>query len=130
MGATIDGRSDLYSAAIVLYEMLAGRPPFGGRGKSEVEARHDQLTARPPPVRSFFPHLPAALDAFFEQALQKDAGSRFSTAIAMGTAARAAFGLTDNEAWRAQSEMLATAPDTARMGTLREIIVERYRSEG
>ncbi len=133
LGETIDGRSDLYSAAIVLYEMLAARPPFSPIGKSEIEVRHAQLVATPPPVRSFFSQLPPAIDAFFERALAKDPNARFPDAIALGHAARAAFGLPDSDAWHALVEMVRHArepnePDTARMGTLREIIVARYNT--
>jgi serine/threonine protein kinase len=133
MGEHVDGRSDLYSAAIVLFEMLAGRPPFGGRGKSEIQVRHDQVMESPPSVRSFFTHLPPTLDAFFARALAKDPAVRYSDAIEMGTAARAVFGLADSEEWRALSEMVHHArinepPDTDRMSSLRDIVVDRYRT--
>ncbi len=133
IGSSLDGRSDLYSAAIVLYEMLAGRPPFSPVGKTEIAVRQEQLVATPPPVRSFFAQLPPALDAFFARALAKDPNARFPDAIAMGSAARAAFGLPDSDEWRALAEMVGhaareDAPDTARMGTLREIIVARYNT--
>ena len=135
VGETLDGRSDLYSAAIVLYEMLAARPPFSPIGKSEIEVRHEQLVATPPPVRSFFAQLPPAIDAFFARALAKDPNARFPDAAAMGDAVRAVFGLPASDAWRALVEMIhharapLDAPDTARMGTLREIIVRRYNTE-
>jgi serine/threonine-protein kinase len=137
MGAAVDGRSDLYSAAIVLFEMLAGRTPFSPIGKTEIAVRQEQLTSTPPPVRSFFVQLPAPVDAFFVRALAKDPNARFPDAIAMGTAARAAFGMPESAEWRALAEMVhhareptavVAAPDTDRMGTLRDIVVERYRT--
>jgi serine/threonine protein kinase len=135
MGAHVDGRSDLYSAAIVLYEMLAGRTPFSPIGKSEIAVRQEQLTERPPAVRSFFVQLPAPVDSFFARALAKDPNERFADAIAMGTAARAAFGMPESAEWRALAEMVhharepsSAAPDTDRMGSLRDIVVERYRT--
>ncbi len=132
-GGPLDGRSDLYSAAIVLYEMLAARPPFSPLGKTEIAVRQEQLTATPPPVRSFFAQLPPAIDAFFERALAKDPNARFADAIAMGTAARAVFGLAESDEWRALAEMVHHArepasPNTDRMGTLRDIVVARYRT--
>jgi serine/threonine-protein kinase len=134
VGEAIDGRSDLYSAAIVFFEMLAARPPFSPIGKSEIEVRHEQLVAMPPTVRSFFAQLPPALDAFFERALAKDPKARFPDAVAMGVAARSAFGLPESDAWRALVEMVKHAKepdinDTDRMGTLRDIIVTRYTTE-
>ncbi len=133
LGGPLDGRSDLYSAAIVLYEMLAARPPFSPVGKTEIAVRQEQLMETPPPVRSFFAQLPAAIDAFFTRALAKDPNARFPDAIAMGNAARAVFGLPESAEWRALSEMVDHAraprePDTDRMGTLRDIVVNRYRT--
>ena len=138
MGGAVDGRSDLYSAAIVLYEMLAGRTPFSAIGKTEIAVRQEQLTETPPPVRSFFVQLPTPVDPFFARALAKDPNARFPDAIAMGTAARAAFGLPESAEWHALAEMVhharetgamqAAAPDTDRMGTLRDLVVERYRT--
>ena len=80
--------------------------------------------------------LPAAVDPFFSRAFAKDPGARFPDAIAMGTAARAAFGLPESAEWHALAEMVSHAkessgarePDTDRMGTLRDIVVERYRT--
>lgn len=134
MGVELDGRSDLYSAAIVLYEMLAGRTPLSATGKSEMEVRQEQVSGAMPPVRSFFAQLPPAIDAFFERAFAKDPAARFADAIAMGVAARAVFGLEDSDEWRALAEMVSHASgrerqDTARMGTLRELVVARYRTE-
>jgi serine/threonine-protein kinase len=137
MGAAVDGRSDLYSAAIVLYEMLAGRTPFSAIGKTEIAVRQEQLTETPPALRSFFVQLPASVDPFFTRALAKDPNARFADAIAMGTAARAAFGLPESAEWHALAEMvhharetgaMAAAPDTDRMGTLRDLVVQRYRT--
>jgi serine/threonine protein kinase len=134
LGHLVDGRSDLYSAAIVLYEMLAGRPPFPPAGKSELLVRGEQVSEPPPPIRAFFPQLPVAVDAFFSRALAKAPDARFAGAIEMGAALRAAFGLPESEEWRAQAEMArrATSPDTpspVAMGTLRDIVVQRYRTE-
>jgi serine/threonine protein kinase len=133
VGGPLDGRSDLYSAAIVLYEMLAGRPPFSPLGKSEMIVRQEQVNATPPAVRNFFVQLPPAIDAFFERALAKDPNERFPDAITTGAAARAAFAVGESDEWRALAEMVSHAreparSDTARMGTLRDIVVARYRT--
>src|SRR5262249_60834411 len=65
----VDGRSDLYSAAIVLYEMLAGRTPFTLADKTEFLVRRDQVETPPPPIRSFLPQAPPLLDHLLAQAL-------------------------------------------------------------
>jgi len=55
----VDGRSDLYSLACVLYEMLAGQPPFTGATVESIVRQH--VMAPPPPVTQFRPAVPPAL---------------------------------------------------------------------
>jgi len=67
--AQLDGRSDVYSLGCVLYEMLAGHPPFLGTTAQEILARH---TLDPvPPLRTIRPELPAELDRAVSKALAK-----------------------------------------------------------
>jgi CheY-like chemotaxis protein len=73
----LDGRSDLYSLAVVVYEMLAGRPPFGGRTAREILAR--QVTATVPPLLGCRPEVGPATDRVMAKALAKDPSDRFST---------------------------------------------------
>jgi serine/threonine protein kinase/lipoprotein NlpI len=76
--AQLDGRTDLYSLACVLYEMLAGHPPFPGATAREVLARH---TLDPvPPLRTARPAVPEAVQRAIEKALAKVAADRFATA--------------------------------------------------
>ncbi|MFF3257621.1 protein kinase [Streptomyces sp. NPDC002932] len=70
---TLDGRSDLYSLGCLLYELLAGRPPFEGAGWS-VLAQH--LNGTPEPVRSLRPDVPDALDRLVVSLLEKDPDHR------------------------------------------------------
>jgi serine/threonine-protein kinase len=89
----IDGRSDVYSLACVLYEMLAGQPPFTGSGAREIMLR--QVTAPPPSARVARPDLPPEVDAVLARALAKDPAARFPTAGDFGRAlARAVSGGT------------------------------------
>ena len=106
----LDARADLYAAAIVLYEMLAGRTPFpGGGGRPEFLVRKDQVDARPPPVRAFLPQAPPIVDALFARALAKQPADRFESAIEMGGAFRSALGLPDTPEWRAQADIASAA---------------------
>ncbi len=133
----VDGRSDLYAAAIVLYEMLCGRPPFTTENKSEFWIRQEQVKVPPPPIRSFLAQAPPVLDALFFRALAKDKTLRFDSAIEMGTAFREALGLPDSDEWRAQAAIArdaapvsrspaAEAERQARIGTLRDFLVKKY----
>ncbi|WP_394823420.1 protein kinase domain-containing protein [Pendulispora albinea] len=134
----VDGRSDLYSAAIVLYEMLSGRTPFTTENKSEFWIRQEQVTRSPPPIRTLVAQAPPILDALFFRALAKDKTMRFDSAIEMGNAFREAMGLPDTDEWRAQAQiakdavipasapLAAEAERQARLGTLRDFLVKKY----
>jgi serine/threonine protein kinase len=144
----LDGRSDLYSAGIVLYEMIAGRTPFDTEGRGELVMRQDHVLTPPPPVRRFVPQAPPILDALFLRALAKDPSARFGSAIEMGDAFRSALGIPESPEWRAQAELahvarVSTPPDARsssptgvstpvgraeRMATLRLFLNERYRT--
>jgi serine/threonine-protein kinase len=90
MGRPSDHRSDLFSAAVVLYELLAGRKPFEGT----VETIPYQICHKEPPPPSTLSELelPASIDALVSTALGKDAEQRFQNARAFGFALRVAAG--------------------------------------
>src|SRR5687767_1337076 len=73
----LDGRSDIYSLGCVLFEMLAGRPPFTGSGSS-MFASH--ITEEPPSVRALRPGVPVVVDQAIKRAMAKRSGERFATA--------------------------------------------------
>src|SRR5918994_680017 len=73
----LDGRSDLYSLACVLYEMLAGQPPFAGSNPRATMARHAIEPA--PSIRSLRPTVPLAVDLALQRALAKAPEDRFAT---------------------------------------------------
>ena len=77
-GETVDARSDLYAAGCVLYQLLAGRPPFDGATSVEVAEQH--LRERPEPPSRWREGIFPALDSVVLRALQKDRHSRFQTA--------------------------------------------------
>ena len=68
----VDGRSDLYSLACVLYEMLAGQPPFTGATTEALVRQH--VLAPPPPVTQFRPAVPPAVNDALMRALAKSVG--------------------------------------------------------
>ena len=70
--------SDVYSLACVVYEMLAGEPPFGGSGARAVMAK--QVTESPRPLRGFRPEVPLAMERAVVHALEKDPGQRYASA--------------------------------------------------
>jgi serine/threonine protein kinase/beta-lactam-binding protein with PASTA domain len=77
-GETVDARTDLYSTGVVLYEMLAGRPPFTGETAVSVAYQHVSEAVTPPSV--YNPELSAALDQVVLHALAKDRNERFQSA--------------------------------------------------
>jgi tetratricopeptide (TPR) repeat protein len=81
-GDKVDGRSDVYGLGCVLYEMLAGEPPFTGNSPQAIAAKHLQLL--PPPLRTVRPSVPDSLQAAINRALEKIPGDRFQTAEEFG----------------------------------------------
>lgn len=77
-GAPIDGRSDVYSLGIVLYEMLAGHVPFAGRDPFDTLNAHVQEP--PPPLP---PEVPPPAREIVERALQKSPDKRYRNATYM-----------------------------------------------
>ncbi len=85
-GEEVGPAGDVWALGVVLYEMLAGRPPFGG---SRIAAVLEQITtADPPPLRA----LPSAVQAVLGRALAKDPARRYPSAGALAEHFRAALG--------------------------------------
>ena len=80
----IDGRSDQYAVGCVLYEMLAGVPPYTGESARALIAQH--LTAPVPNIRAVRPEVPPAVTAALVRALAKSPEARFATAAELAAA--------------------------------------------
>jgi serine/threonine protein kinase len=74
-GQSLDGRSDIFSFGVVLYEMLTGRRPFSG--KTDLEVMQRVIHAAPEPLDT---ELPQTLRNLVEKALEKDPAERYQTA--------------------------------------------------
>ncbi|MGH2969088.1 MAG: protein kinase domain-containing protein, partial [Solirubrobacteraceae bacterium] len=85
-GEAVDGRADVYALACVLYECLAGAPPF--RRETEAEALWAHMQEQPAPLRDH-----AALDPVIARGLAKERDDRYTTCAELIGEARAALGL-------------------------------------
>jgi serine/threonine protein kinase len=86
LGEEEDGRSDLYSLGVILYQALAGRLPFHIDSLAEAQKQH--LTAMPAPLKAIRPHYPDELEDFVQQAIAPDPAARFQTGWEFGQALR------------------------------------------
>jgi len=83
-----DERSDIYSAAVIVYEVLAGRRPFDGQGAPLMKKILEDM---PPPPSSLEPRLPREIDAVLMRALAKEPSQRYRNARQFAAALLQAF---------------------------------------
>lgn len=139
-GLALDGRSDLYSAAIVFYEMLTGRLPFDVEGKSEWLIRLGHLQDAPHPLGNFFPGATDALEQVFARAFAKHPDYRQPDALTLGEELRLALGMPEAPEWRAYAELAQeaarfrgrtaalSAASSPKMKTLRALVLNKLRT--
>jgi serine/threonine protein kinase len=105
----LDPRSDLYSAAIVLYEMLTGVTPFDKPERNELMVRTAQVDEAPAPLSSILKQSPPVLDLLMARALAKDPALRYGSAVELGETFRKALGLPESAGWSLQQRLADVA---------------------
>jgi len=109
-GKTLDSRTDLWSLGAVLYEMLAGRPPFTGDGHLQV--MHAIVHNSPPRLRELRPELAPEIDRIVSRALEKEPAKRYQSASEIVRDLSTALAATDAStkapiSWRAANAIRA-----------------------
>ncbi len=113
----VDHRTDIYSLGVILYEMLAGAPPFVSSSWGEMAHMH--IGVKPPDLRAAVPEVPPALERAVSRALEKEPDARFQSmadlrqALAEAVAAETAISGTVFEA--AVPAAVTEAPSTLRL---------------
>jgi serine/threonine protein kinase len=89
-GKPLDGRTDIYSLALMAFEMLTGKLPFEGRNQQEMMIA--RLRSEPTPIRKVRSDLPSTVEAVLLTAMARAAEDRYATAPAFAEALRVAAG--------------------------------------
>src|SRR6185295_14788475 len=110
MGLPVDGRSDLFSAGVILYQFLTGERPFAG---SATATMHKVLEEDPLPPSRFNVQVPGAMDAVVRKALAKRPDERYQTADEFAAALRAAVQTRETQTQPITDATVLAAPAAA-----------------
>lgn len=118
-GERVDARADIYAMGCVLYELLAGSPPFTASSQRALMARH--AVDAVPSVRTVRAEVSRALEAVITRALAKTPADRYATAAEFRTAllrAEAAPASSVSSGWRSRRAIMASGVAALVMGAL------------
>ncbi|MEO5894567.1 MAG: serine/threonine-protein kinase [Vicinamibacterales bacterium] len=111
LGGQVDGRSDLFSLAIVLYEMLTGRNPFAAA--SVQDTLMNVISLQPPPPSSIKPDVTIELDRILARAFSKDILKRHESIAAFAAELRAIVSALDRRAGENATSYVMPVDDRA-----------------
>ena len=108
LGGRVDARTDIFSLAVIVYEMLSGSNPFAG---PDVASTLINVTRTvPPPASSLNPELPKLVDVVLSRALTKDLAHRTDSAAKLAADLQRCLGLAEKRAGTAMPHPAARSP--------------------
>ena len=120
MGGSVDARSDLFSVGAVLYEAIAGRPPFSGSGTVEIAAKVIHVNPQPP--SAYNPRVSPELDRISLKALAKRPEERFQSASEFISDLNSLrLTLSEGNAEQTPTRRIPVAPATGNISTLTKL---------
>jgi serine/threonine protein kinase len=103
-GEDVDGRSDIYSLGVIMFEMLSGRMPYEARTPLGLALKHAAYPV--PRILSLNPNLPPSIEAVNEKVLAKERNKRYGSGLEFANAFVAAL----SESYTADRKLVATSP--------------------